>query len=70
MAFFVQNFRGEVLRCPTERISLRVVLNNLCEPKISKFYIPVLVHQNVLRLEISVDDMFLVEMADGKRYLR
>ena len=65
MAALDQNFWSQVVGSSTERISLSVALDDLSETEISQADIAILVHEDVLWLEITVDDVFLVEMAES-----
>ena len=69
VTFFVENFRSKVLRSSTERVSLSVILKDLGKPKVSEADVPILIHEDVFWLQVSVNYMLLVEMADGDRDL-
>lgn len=59
------HFGCEILGCSAERIRLfRVFLHNLGQAKVGQHDVPVVIYQNVLRLEVSVDNVGLVEVTD------
>ena len=70
VSFLVQNFRGEILRSTAEGVGLGIILEDLSQTEVSQADVSVLVHQYVLRLQISVDNMLFVQMSDGECYLR
>ena len=64
-----QNLRSEVVRCTTECVSLLTVLKNFSQTEISEAEVTVLVHQNVLWLEIAVNNLFVVEISNSEAHL-
>mmetsp|Transcript_42273 Transcript_42273/g.40497 ORF Transcript_42273/g.40497 Transcript_42273/m.40497 type:complete len:264 (-) Transcript_42273:562-1353(-) len=69
VAFFVEDFRSEVLRRPTERVCLSVFLQDLGQAKVCEADVPIFIHEDVFWLQVSVNYMFLVKMTDGDCYL-
>lgn len=61
----------QVLRGTAKRIRILLVIDveNFCEPEVGQHNVAVLVQQDVLRLEISVNNFGVVEVAKGKSNL-
>ena len=62
-SFFVYHFRWHVVSGPTKRIRSASVWQVLCQSKIRKLNITIIVHQNVLRLQVTVNNVMLVQVA-------
>ena len=64
------HLRREILRRATERIRLAAVRgDDFCETKICQHNVTVLVQQNVLRLQVSVDYLTVVQIPKRQRNL-
>ena len=59
----------DIVRRPAESLCLLVPFEHLSEPKISKAEIAILIHQNILRFEVPIDDLLPMEMADSHDHL-
>ena len=66
VADLLQDFRSEILRSTAEGVRLLVLSQNLGEAEIGKQKIAILVQQNILRLEIPINNLLLVEVAEGQ----
>lgn len=62
MADLFEDFGGKVLWGAAEGVGLLICLQDLGETEISETDVAIFSHQNVLRLEIPIDDILLVEM--------
>jgi hypothetical protein len=60
VAFLVQDLRSEILWGAAERKSLSIVLKDFGKAKVGKANVTIFVHKNILRLQVSVYDMFLM----------
>jgi hypothetical protein len=60
MTFLIKDFRGKVLWGATERIGLGVFMKDFGKTEISKADITVLIHKNIFRLEVSVNNMLIM----------
>jgi len=58
------NFRSEVFRGATERSGHILVRHFFSKSKISKEEVPVFSHKDVLRLDVTVDNHFLMKISD------
>lgn len=63
--FFGDDFRGHVGGCSTEGIDSGRGNRLQAEPEINQFELLIAVEQDVFSLDIAVDDIPLVEIADG-----
>ena len=61
----LQNLGSKIIGSSTERERLCVWLQNFRETEISQANVTIFVHEDVLGLEITVDDLFIVQSADG-----
>ena len=68
VALVQEHFGGEVLRRATQRISARLAV--LGETKVCELQVALLVDENILRLQISVNDVQRVEVLEHQRDLR
>jgi len=60
----------QILRCPTERVTvLCVLVDQGCKSKISKLDVAVSTHQDVFRLEVSVDDPCFMQVINCQKDL-
>ena len=59
--------RREILWSPTQ--SERPVINLLREAKVCYFHVPVGSHEQVLRFEVPIRDLLLMEVLKGQNYL-
>lgn len=64
MAALDEDLRRQVVGRSTEGVSLRVALEHLREAEVRQADVPILVHQDVLRLQVTVDDVLGVEMTE------
>ena len=60
MTFVKQHFRGQILWCAAKRVCARLAI--LGETEVCQFQITLFIDQNVLRFQISVDDVEGVEI--------
>ena len=65
MASLDQNLWRQIIGCATERVGLLIALEYLCETEICQTNISVLVHENVLRLQVTIDNLLAVKMAES-----
>ena len=68
MTLILQNFRGEVLGGPAQRV--RPALNNLREPKISQFHIPINSYKQIFGLLISINHILRMAKLEHHAHLR
>jgi len=61
VALIENNFRGDVLRCSANGEG-SPLSQELSKPKVSKFEITVISNQKILRLEVSEDNIFAVQV--------
>lgn len=66
MANLFQDFWRKVLRCAAERVRLLILLEDLGEAEIGQADISIFAHENVFRLQISINDLLLVEMPESQ----
>lgn len=70
MAGAYDHFWAQVLGRPAKGVRLVfVVLDDLRESEVRKHDVTVSVHQDVLRFEVSVEDLAIVEVAQSQRNL-
>lgn len=62
---FNQNLGRQVIGRATEGVGLGVSFEHLSEAEVSQADVAILVHQNVLRLQVTVDDVLLVQVTQG-----
>ena len=60
-------FRGQVLRCTAKRISARLTV--LSEPEVRQLEVTFLINEDVLRLQVSVDDVKRVQVLEHQSNL-
>lgn len=60
-----QDLGSQVVGGSAERERLRISFEHLRQPEVGQANVPVLVHQNIFRLQIAVDDVFRVQVAQG-----
>tara|TARA_B110000305_G_C19389422_1_gene613997 strand:- start:687 stop:1265 length:579 start_codon:yes stop_codon:yes gene_type:complete len=65
MSFFLEDFRSKVLWGSAERLGHFVLLKDLCESEIGKADVPVFSHEDIFRLQISINDFLRVEMTES-----
>ena len=65
MIYFWNNFRGHIGRRSTEGVDRPVFLAFEAEPEIDKFELPVPINQYVFGLDISMDDIKVVQVEQG-----
>lgn len=70
MSAHVQNFRRQILSRATERVGLVTRLEELSEAKIRQADIPIIVHQYIFGLQVSMNDVSLMQITESKHYLR
>ena len=64
------NFRRKVVGCTNSGLSAIIsVLQNSCNAEITNLDLAALGHENVLRLEISVQNLSVVDVLDCKSHL-
>lgn len=66
MAIADEHLRGQVLCSAAERVGKFTLLHKLGEAEVSYEEITVFTDQHVLRLQVSIDNAFLVQMGEGK----
>lgn len=69
VSFLVENFRCQIFWGTAERVSLSIAFEDLGKTEVSQADVTIFVHQDVLWLKISVDDMLFVQVANCKSYL-
>ena len=70
MGVALDDLWGQVFRSTTESGSgLAGVGEELCQTKVSQLNVAVLVDEHVLRLQVSMDDLMLVEDTDSEHEL-
>lgn len=65
MTFLVQDLGSEILWSAAEGEGLGIVRENLGETEICQANVAVLVHEDVLRLQVTIDDVLFVQMANS-----
>lgn len=60
-----QDLGSQVVGGSAERERLRISFEHLRQPEVGQANVPVLVHQDIFRLQIAVDDVFRVQVAQG-----
>lgn len=60
MSLLLHNLRSDVAGCTTQSVS-QLIFNLLCESKINQSDMSFSVYQYILWLQVSVDDLTLVE---------
>lgn len=68
MTLFFKNLRGKIFRCTTERVSLLVLLKNLCKSKICQTNESIFLHQDIFWLQVSIDNLLIMKMTEGESY--
>jgi hypothetical protein len=63
MASLLKNLRCEVFRRSAETVGLLILLQDLSQAKISEADVPVLTHQDIFWLEISINNFLCMKMA-------
>lgn len=69
VAAFHQDLRCQVVRSSAERVRLRVAVKHLGQAEVSQANVPVLVHQDVFWFQVTVDDVFRVQVTQRHRDL-
>ena len=69
IAFVLNDFWSDVFWRTTEGVSPLTLANFLDEAKISELNVPILIHQNVFRLEISEYEVLCVEVLKAQHNL-
>ena len=64
MTFFNQNLGRQVVGCTTERECLGTCIQDFGKPEVCETNVPIVVHEDVFGLEVSVDDLFVVKMTN------
>ena len=64
MTFVLYNLWSDVFWCAAESVCPLRGLNLFEKPKVSKFQIPTVLQEDVLRLEVSVDKVFAMEVLE------
>jgi len=71
VTFHVENLGGQVLSCAAEGVGLVLsVVEELGEAEVSQRHISILVHKHVLRLQVPMHDVVLVQVAHSENNLR
>ena len=68
MAQLVNDFGRQILRRTAERLRLLVALENLGETEVGQRDVAILTHEDVLRLQITIDNLLLMQMAKGESH--
>jgi len=69
VAFHVQNFWRQILSSSTKRLGILIWLEELGQPEICQFNVSLLIHQNVFRFQIPVDNLISVKIPKCHEYL-
>ena len=69
MALHVENLGRQVLGCAAEGLGCLVGLQEFGQAEVCQFYVAAGVHQDILGLEVSVDDIVGMEVAQGNQNL-
>jgi hypothetical protein len=69
VTLLIEDLGSQVLGSAAEGVGLGVVLEDLGEAEVSETDVAVFVHEDVLWLQVSVDDVLLVQMPDGQSHL-
>jgi hypothetical protein len=67
MALIEQNLWSNILRGPTDRVGS--FLHDLGKPKVNEFEKPIICNHDVFRLEISITDVFIMEILEYRSNL-
>ena len=66
MAVALNHLRREILRRPAERVALVIfVFFYFSQTEICQVEVPILIKQDILKLQIPVQDILLMQMANG-----
>ena len=63
VSLFDKDFRRQVVWCAAKRESLLAALQNFSKTEVRQTNVPILVHKNVFRLQVTVDDLLVVEVS-------
>lgn len=69
MTCHIQDLRCKVFSCSTEALCALIRLQELRKTKVSKFDIPIHIHQYVFRLEISMNDFVSMQVSQTYKNL-
>ena len=61
----IYHFWSQILWSPTERIG-GLLSQHLCQAEVSQFNVAVLADQDVFRLQVPIEDLAFVEVAEGQ----
>ena len=64
-----QHFRGQILGSTTKGFSSLTVSDDLCHSEVCQVYVSIIVHQNILEFEVSIDEVLGVEVSESQSYL-
>jgi len=64
-----KDLRGQIVGCSAEGVGLLTVLKNLSQSEISEAEVTILIHQDVFRLKIAVNNFLVVEVSNSKANL-
>jgi hypothetical protein len=71
MALVQEDLRSKILSCTTDALGVVVAVDVLLgKPKISDLDVPVVAHQHVFWLQISVQNVLGVQMVQSQEYVR
>lgn len=65
-----ENFRSQILRCSAEGICKFPISNDPGHSEVCQRYISEIVHQHILQFQISVNEIFRMEMSQSQSNLR
>ena len=69
VATSLQHFWRNILRGATERVGLLVQLELLGDAEICHLQVAIFSNHNIFRLQVSVDDLVLVQVTEGESHL-
>ena len=69
VAALLEDFRREVLGRATVGLCKLVVHQQACETKVDNLDVPIRANHDILKLEVSVHDSFIVQMSDSNDQL-
>lgn len=69
MTLLNQDFGRQIVGGTAERVGLLSFIKYFCQPKISETNVAIVVHEDVLRLQVSVDNFLVVEVTNSHSHL-
>mmetsp|Transcript_94264 Transcript_94264/g.129853 ORF Transcript_94264/g.129853 Transcript_94264/m.129853 type:complete len:307 (-) Transcript_94264:476-1396(-) len=64
MTNLIKNLRGQIIGSTAERECLSITFKNLCKTKVSQANVTITVEQDILGLQVTVDNLFLMQVTE------